>query len=162
MARRDSLPTAPDPDEREGPMSTQAPAGLEQHVADTVTALARTLYPHDSVPDAVYERVPATIAEAAREDAQQGRMIADGVADLDRRGEEPFTQRTPEQRLADAEAIAGSEFFALVRSTAVVEVYSDPATWRTLGYEGPSFAKGGYLRRGFDDLDWLPDLPQEG
>jgi hypothetical protein len=143
-------------------MSTQAPAGLEQHVAETLAALARTLYPHDAVPDVVYDRVPATIAEAAREDAAQGRMVAEGVADLDRRGEQPFTQRTADQRLADAEAIAGSEFFALVRSTAVVEVYSDPATWRALGYEGPSFAKGGYLRRGFDDLDWLPDLPQEG
>jgi hypothetical protein len=142
-------------------MSTQAPAGLEQHVAETVTALARTLYPHDAVPDAVYERVAAKMAEAAREDAAQARMITEGVADLDRRGEGPFTTRTAEQRLADAEAIAGSEFFALVRSTAVVEVYSDPATWRVLGYEGPSFAQGGYLRRGFDDLDWLPDLPQE-
>jgi hypothetical protein len=143
-------------------MSTQAPAGLEQHVAETLAALARTLYPHDAVPDVVYDRVPATIAEAVREDAAQARIVSDGVADLDRRGEQPFTQRTAEQRLADAEAIAGSEFFALVRSTAVVEVYSDPATWRALGYEGPSFAKGGYLRRGFDDLDWLPDLPQEG
>jgi hypothetical protein len=143
-------------------MSTQAPAGLEQHVAETLAALARTLYPHDAVPDVVYDRVPATIAEAVREDAAQARIVSDGVADLDRRGEQPFTQRTAEQRLADAEAIAGSEFFALVRSTAVVEVYSDPATWRALGYEGPSFAKGGYVRRGFDDLDWLPDLPQEG
>jgi hypothetical protein len=26
-----------------------------------------------------------------------------------------------------------------------------------LGYEGPSFDKGGYLERGFNDLDWLPD-----
>jgi hypothetical protein len=62
--------------------------------------------------------------------------------------------------LAAAKAIEGSPFFELVRSTAVVEVYSDAATWRALGYEGASFAKGGYLHRGFDDLDWLPDLPQ--
>jgi hypothetical protein len=26
-----------------------------------------------------------------------------------------------------------------------------------LGYEGRSFAKGGYLQRGFNDLDWLPE-----
>jgi hypothetical protein len=25
-----------------------------------------------------------------------------------------------------------------------------------LGYEGPAYEKGGYLHRGFDDLDWLP------
>ena len=143
-------------------MSTQAPAALEQHVAATVAALARTLYPHEALPDQVYARVPAKIAEAVREDAAQARAVSDGVAELDGRGERPFIDRSAEERLSDAEAIAGSPFFDLVRSTAVVEVYSDPATWRLLGYEGPSFAKGGYLKRGFDDLDWLPDLPQEG
>jgi hypothetical protein len=73
----------------------------------------------------------------------------------------PFLERGADERLADARAIEGSELFELVRATAVVEVYSDAATWRALGYEGPSFAKGGYLHRGFDDLDWLPDPPQE-
>ena len=142
-------------------MSTQAPLALEQDVAETVAALARTLYPHVALPDTVYARVPAKIDEAAREDAEQARMVAQGVADLDGRGSEPFRQRTPEQQLADAKAIAGSDFFELVRSTAVVEIYSDPDTWKLLGYEGPAFAQGGYLQRGFDDLDWLPDPEQE-
>ena len=26
-----------------------------------------------------------------------------------------------------------------------------------LGYEGASFDKGGYINRGFNDLDWLPE-----
>src|SRR6187397_2271201 len=101
-------------------MSTQAPLALEQHVAETVTALARTLYPHDALPDAVYERVTAKVAEAAAEDKAQGQMVDDGVADLDGRGDEQFTQRNADQKLADAKAIAGSDFFELVRSTAVV------------------------------------------
>jgi hypothetical protein len=143
-------------------MSTQAPVALEQHVAETVAALARTLYPHDALPDEVYARVSAKLDEAARADAAQGRMISDGVAELDGRGDRTFLERSAEERLADAKAIEGSDFFELVRSTAVVEVYSDAATWRALGYEGPSFVKGGYLRRGFDDLDWLPDPSQEG
>ena len=143
-------------------MSTQAPSALEQHVAATVTALARTLYPHAALADAVYERVTAKVAEAVAEDPAQASTVNDGVADLDGRGDQPFTERTPEQRLEDAKAIAGSPFFELVRSTAVVEIYSDARTWRLLGYEGPSFAQGGYLHRGFNDLDWLPDPEQEG
>ncbi len=142
-------------------MSTQASVALEQHVAATVAALARTLYPHDALPDEVYGRVSAKLDEAAREDRAQARMISEGVANLDARGDKPFVERTADERLADAKAIEGSELFELVRSTAVVEVYSDAATWRALGYEGPSFARGGYLHRGFDDLDWLPD-PQQG
>jgi hypothetical protein len=142
-------------------MSTHAPLALEQHVAEAVAALARTLYPHVALPDSVYARVSAKLDEAAREDAAQAQVINDGVADLDGRGDEPFVARSADQQLADATAIAGSDFFELVRSTAVVEVYSDPQTWTLLGYEGPSFEKGGYLERGFNDLDWLPDPEQE-
>ena len=142
-------------------MSTHAPMALEQNVAEAVAALARTLYPHVALPDSVYARVSAKLDEAAREDAAQARTINDGVADLDGRGDQPFVARSAEDQLADARAIAGSDFFELVRSTAVVEIYSDPQTWKLLGYEGPSFAQGGYVARGFNDLDWLPDPEQE-
>jgi hypothetical protein len=142
-------------------MSTHAPLALEQNVAEAVAALARTLYPHVALPDSVYARVPAKIDEAAREDAAQAKTVNDGVADLDGRGDQPFVERSAEQQLADAKAIEGSDFFELVRSTAVVEIYSDPQTWKLLGYEGPSFAQGGYVDRGFNDLDWLPDPEQE-
>jgi hypothetical protein len=141
-------------------MSTHAPLALEQNVAEAVAALARTLYPHVALPDSVYARVPAKIDEAAREDAAQAQTVNDGVADLDGRGAQPFVERSAEQQLADAKAIEGSDFFELVRSTAVVEIYSDPQTWKLLGYEGPSFAQGGYVDRGCNDLEWLPD-PEE-
>jgi hypothetical protein len=134
---------------------------LEQNVAEAVAALARTLYPHDALPDSVYARVSDKLDEAAVEDAAQAKTVNDGVANLDGRGGEPFAARSAEQQLADAKAIAGSDFFELVRSTAVVEIYSDPQTWKLLGYEGPSFAQGGYIDRGFNDLDWLPDPEQE-
>jgi hypothetical protein len=142
-------------------MSTHAPMALEQNVAEAVTAFARTLYPHVALPDSVYARVSAKLDEAAGEDAAQARVVNDGVADLDGRGDQPFVARSSEQQLADAKAIAGSDFFDLVRSTAVVEIYSDAQTWKLLGYEGPSFAQGGYVDRGFNDLDWLPDPEQE-
>src|SRR6188472_32128 len=50
-------------------MSTHAPLALEQNVAEAVTALARTLYPHVALPDSVYARVAGKLDEAAREDA---------------------------------------------------------------------------------------------
>lgn len=121
----------------------------------TLTAVARTMYPHDALPDDVYARVGERLAEAARQDPGAARMIEDGVAALD--GARPFTDRSADERLEALKGIEGSGFFELVRSTAVVEVYSDQRTWRLVGYEGPSFDQGGYLHRGFNDLDWLPD-----
>lgn len=36
-------------------------------------------------------------------------------------------------------------------------LYDDAEAWDALGYEGESFDKGGYIHRGFNDLDWLPE-----
>ncbi|MEA2316397.1 MAG: hypothetical protein QOD44_586 [Solirubrobacteraceae bacterium] len=138
-------------------MSTEAPAERGQHVAETVLRMARVMYPHDALPDEVYARVGAKLAEASADDEETGRMIADGVAALDDQGDGPFAQRSADDQLEALKAIEDTPLFGLVRSTAVVEIYSDETTWRTFGYEGPSFDKGGYINRGFNDLDWLPD-----
>jgi hypothetical protein len=125
----------------------------------TITAAARTMYPHDALPDDVYARVGDKLAEAAREDAGAAQTIEEGVAALN--GGQPFADRSAEERLEALKAIEGSDFFELVRSTAVVEVYCDQRTWQAFGYEGASFDQGGYVDRGFNDLDWLPDPEAE-
>jgi hypothetical protein len=137
-------------------MSAHAPAGSAQHIAETVTAAARTMYPHADLSDRVYARVATKLADGAAGDEAAEAVLAEGVGSLDA-GAVPFLERDDAARLAAVQAIEGSDFFELVRSTAVVEVYCDPETWELLGYEGPSFAQGGYIDRGFDDLDWLPE-----
>jgi hypothetical protein len=113
------------------------------------------MYPHDRLSDDVYAHVGEKLAEAAREDSGAALTIEDGVGSLN--GGRPFVEFSADEQLETLKRIEGSEFFELVRSTAVVEVYSDWRTWQLVGYEGPSFDKGGYLNRGFNDLDWLPD-----
>jgi hypothetical protein len=113
------------------------------------------MYPHDALPDDVYARVAEKLAEAAREDSGVARTIEAGVSALN--GGRPFAELSADEQLKALKGLEGSDFFEFVRSTAVVEVYSDQRTWHLVGYEGPSFDKGGYINRGFNDLDWLPD-----
>jgi hypothetical protein len=120
-----------------------------------VTAAARVMYPHDALPDEVYARVSRKLAEAARADPGTARTVQEGVAALNE--SQPFTGLSADEQLQVLKRLEGSDFFELVRSTAVAQVYSDQRTWQLVGYEGPSFAKGGYIDRGFNDLDWLPD-----
>lgn len=124
-------------------MSTPETAALSEETAQAIVRAARAMYPHDDLPDDVYRRVADKLAETASADREAAKTIEDGAA--------AFADGT------DLGKIEGTPFFELVRSTAVVEVYSDQRTWELLGYEGPSFDKGGYLERGFNDLDWLPD-----
>jgi hypothetical protein len=121
----------------------------------TITAAARTMYPHDALPDDVYARVAEKLADAARGDSGTAETIEEGVSALNAGG--PFPALPASEKLEAVKCIEGSDFFELVRSTAVVEVYSDQRAWQAFGYEGPSFDQGGYIERGFDDLDWLPD-----
>ena len=37
----------------------------------------------------------------------------------------------------------------------VVSLYNQPEVWEKFGYEGESASKGGYIKRGFDDIQWL-------
>jgi hypothetical protein len=140
-------------------VSTPETATLSSQTLATITAVARTMYPHDALPDAVYARVGDKLAEAAREDSGAAETIEEGVSALN--GGRPFTDLEADEQLEAIKAIEGSDFFELVRSTAIVEVYSDQRTWQAFGYEGPSFDKGGYIDRGFNDLDWLPDPEAE-
>ena len=43
-----------------------------------------------------------------------------------------------------------------MRSTLVVSLYNQKDLWAKFGYEGSSADKGGYINRGFSDIDWLP------
>jgi hypothetical protein len=122
-------------------LSTPETAALSERATQAIVSAARAMYPHDDLPDDVYRRVADKLGEAAADDGEAAETIETGVAAFD----------------GELSSIEGTPFFELVRSTAVVEVYSDQRTWELLGYEGPSFDRGGYVDRGFDDLDWLPD-----
>jgi hypothetical protein len=141
-------------------MSTRETSALSAEAVATITAVARCLYPHPKLPTEVYGRVATVVGAAAQDDPDTAELVDAGLSALSRL--RPFAEMSPDEQVALLQAAQGSPFFELVRSTAVVEVYSDPRTWALCGYEGPSFEAGGYLDRGFDDLDWLPDPEMTG
>ncbi len=61
-------------------------------------------------------------------------------------------------RVAVLEGISHTDFFKKIRSDLVVSLYNQPEIWPKFGYEGSSADKGGYINRGFNDIDWLPKV----
>ena len=132
---------------------------LSDHERETTLRVARVMYPHDALPDEAYEKVVRAVeAEASGSDDVRA-TIAQGIAELD--DPTPFRELEADEQLAALQQAEGTPYFDLVRATAVVELYDNPLVWKALGYEGPSVHLGGYVNRGFDDLDWLPDPPIE-
>ena len=55
-------------------------------------------------------------------------------------------------------SIEDSAFFQRVRSSLVTGIYNNPDIWPIFGFEGESASQGGYINRGFDDIDWLDQV----
>ncbi len=137
--------------QRDTSESTAAGTALSAEQAATLVRLLRVAYPHPSFPDGPYRRTAKSV-----QDADSDGLVAAGLAELDNIAGGDFGSLSDAEATAAVERIADSAFFKLVHSTTVVALYDDREVWNILGYEGPSYDKGGYLNRGFDDLDWLP------
>ena len=120
----------------------------------TVEALAREL--RVVLEEIAQLRRSRRLPELLRTAADPG-ALADGLDDLDEQAGGDFAGLSDADATKIVEQVADGAFFKLVHSTTVVALYDDHQVWELLGYEGPSFDKGGYVGRGFDDLDWLPD-----
>ena len=49
-----------------------------------------------------------------------------------------------------------SKFFDALKVPLMWALYNKRELWDQIGYPGPSIPFGGYINRGFDDIDWLP------
>ena len=56
------------------------------------------------------------------------------------------------------QGIEQSEFFQKIRGDLIVSLYNQKELWPKFGYEGSSAEHGGYIKRGFADIDWLPKV----
>ena len=130
---------------------------LTDEARRVLTRIIRVAFPHPRIPDGPYERMTQKIIDASQESRWFRMALTQGLATLDSLTEEHFLDLPDERALAVLKRIAELEFFAFIRRTTVLNFYEDPEVWEVLGYEGESFSKGGYINRGFNDLDWLPD-----
>lgn len=133
------------------------PAQLTDRQHQILLRLLRVAYPHDRFPDGPYERTADAVVAATADDQRLARTLGPDLDQLDVLAGGDFCgadEKTATQWLRE---YADEPYFRQIRSIAVVALYDDHEVWEILGYEGPSFDQGGYLHRGFDDLDWLPD-----
>ena len=131
--------------------------GLQPQTMRTLILVARDIYPHDKVPDRHYAIAMKSYDEKAAKDAAAKAQIESFVAGLDAAaGNGGYASVGWEsQRVALLRTVSNSATFETVRSGLIVSLYNQPEVWPIFGYEGESYSKGGYIARGFDDIDWL-------
>lgn len=133
---------------------------LSEHEGKTVLGLVRRIFPHDTLHDMYYAVVVEALDADAAGNPDMAKKIKDGVAALDGAKGVKWIDLSPGIQLEIITAMQDLALFQTVKGKAVVALYNNDLAWRHFGYEGASAEFGGYIDRGFDDLNWLPDPPQ--
>ena len=122
----------------------------------TLMALGRTLYPHEKLPDAVYALLAKDLDGAAAANADTAKMLADGIAWLNKSADGDFAKTNAKKREEIVRGMEGTAFFGTVRGQCITSLYDNDMAYAVFGYPGSAWEKGGYITRGFQDLKWLP------
>jgi hypothetical protein len=147
-----------------GPLAFLAPSrawaldltALTSQEGAILLVAARTIAPHDKLEDAAYALVVHSIDAAAAKDEALRKQYQEGVARLGAN----FASSGEDVRVEALKAVEPSAFFQTLRINTLQVLYATPMAYAYFGYEGEAFPKGGYLFRGFNDLRWLPGVPQ--
>ena len=135
-------------------------AALRPETFATLVQMSRDIYPHERLADKYYAKVVESFDQAAAGSETDKALFEDGVTGLNEAAKGAHGKLYAElgweaERVALLQAIEKSSFFQRVRGALITGIYNNQEVWPLFGYEGASFAKGGYIERGFDDIDWL-------
>ncbi|MDA7969058.1 MAG: hypothetical protein MPK31_09060 [Gammaproteobacteria bacterium] len=134
---------------------------LKPETFATLVQACRDIYPHDMLSDAYYAKAVQKFDEEASGDADLKSMLEKGVSALDRaagKAHDGFDYRAvgwEQDRVALLRSMESGDFFQKLRGDLVTGIYNNQEVWPMFGYEGESASKGGYIRRGFNDINWL-------
>jgi hypothetical protein len=136
------------------------PSAVTPETYATMVQISRDLYPHDQLEDRIYAAAVDTLDKAAAADAAARDELEAGVAELDAAAQAVHSSRYSDVA-AEADRVAllkereQSPFVQKLRGNLVTGLYNNKEVWPIFGYEGESASQGGYIERGFDDINWL-------
>ena len=126
---------------------------FDEHESRVLTVMARAMFPHRDLDDSHYL---AIVNQLDGLDAATLNLIKTGIATMNKNAGGNWLRLAVDEKLKVMEAAQAEPFFAVILNTSIDVLYRNPDVWKMVGYQGSSIEYGGYLNRGFDDIDWLP------
>jgi hypothetical protein len=128
---------------------------LDPELVKQLVAIYRIMFPHNGVPDGFYEHVVRKLDDKAAQNEDLPRFLSEGIEALNGQIGSAWISLSEEARLEGLKRAEQTPLFQTLRSDFVLYFYSNPAIWPLFGYDGLSNDQGGYLPRGFNDIDWI-------
>lgn len=123
-----------------------------------VTQLARLLFPHDGLADDVYEEVAESVFDSLVTNPDSARPLDLADAALNAQVDGDWMAVGEARQIAALKSIDSEAYFGAILSALRAAFYNHPKVWAHIHYPGSSKEYGGYKQRGFDDIDWLPEI----
>jgi hypothetical protein len=128
---------------------------LDSSSALMLADVSRLLFPHDRLADTIYLDVVRDIDSDMHTQKKIKLLISQATKILNDKAGGDWLIATLSKKLDLLKTLQGSEEFSYLHNRTIESLYRNPEVWKLLGYQGSSIEHGGYLHRGFDDIDWL-------
>ncbi|MDD1792236.1 hypothetical protein L4D06_21845 [Enterovibrio makurazakiensis] len=140
--------------------SAWASTVIGNHASKTLMVMSRDIYPHDDLEDKYYTRLLLPLGESANTDADLKKLLIEGVAELDKRSNQAFNSNyinidNEKDRVTVLRNYENSAFFQKIKGILMMGLYNSPDLWPWFGYGGSAWEHGGYINRGYADIDWI-------
>ncbi|WP_299199430.1 gluconate 2-dehydrogenase subunit 3 family protein [uncultured Amphritea sp.] len=126
----------------------------------TLLKMARDIYPHDTLEDKYYTQVLTPMITAAATDDTKLSELSGGAKSLDQIASQQFGVsyidiKSEQERVVVLKQIESSPFFQNIKGALMMGIYNNPDLWPRFGFGGSAWEKGGYINRGYNDIDWI-------
>jgi len=128
--------------------------------SDTLAAMSRVaqlLFPHDGLPPDVYAEVIGEVLAMTAANPATESLLSVAEEALNTALGKTWATATETEQLSTLTALQGEAFIVGVREMVRFRLYDNAGLWKHINYPGSSKEHGGYINRGFDDIDWLPE-----
>jgi hypothetical protein len=129
-------------------------SALNSTQAKEMLAMTRQLFPHDKLGDEYYWVVVESIDKEMAGSSELATRIRDGLAQLNKAAGGDFTAVDADKQVEAMKKLEGTPFFSDMLNKTQFYFYNNKTVWPKFGYDGSSWEKGGYINRGFNDVEW--------
>lgn len=134
---------------------------LGPHESNTLRRLVKHLFPYQGLSTEAYQLVVDTVRDD-KSVADIAAMLIEGVAQLDDAADGvSWLGLSKAQQITLLEDVEATEFFGFMLDASIHSLHSNQELCKLIGYQGSSVEHGGYIHRGFNDIDWLPGQANE-
>jgi hypothetical protein len=120
--------------------------------------LVRLLFPHAGLADDAYADVAQILFTSLASNPETGQLLDLAGSALDAQVGGDWLDADEDSQISAIANIAGEAFFAAILAGVRGTFYYHPKVWTHLNYPGSSKEHGGYKHRGFNDINWLPEV----